>query len=70
VVAEVVDNGPVMTRDTLQSVFKPFYTTKQRGLGLGLPLVRRVLERLGGRVEVDSAPGRGTRVRLILRADN
>jgi signal transduction histidine kinase len=70
VVAEVVDNGPGMARDTLQSVFKPFYTTKQRGLGLGLPLVRRVLERLGGRVEVDSAPGRGTRVRLILRADN
>jgi signal transduction histidine kinase len=69
VVAEVADNGPGIARDTLQSIFKPFYTTKQRGLGLGLPLVRRVLERLGGRVEVFSAPGQGTRVCLMLREE-
>ncbi len=69
VVAEVADNGPGMAQDTLQSIFKPFYTTKQRGLGLGLPLVRRVLERLGGRVAVVSAPGQGTRVCLMLRED-
>lgn len=69
VVAEVADNGPGMADDTLRSIFKPFYTTKQRGLGLGLPLVRRVLERLGGRVEVISAPGRGTRVCLMLREE-
>jgi hypothetical protein len=45
-----------------------FFTTKTRGLGtgLGLPLVRRVVERAGGDVEIDSRAGLGTTVRLIL----
>lgn len=66
VVVEVVDNGPGMPQEDIDSVFKPFFTTKQKGLGLGLPLVRRVVGRLGGAVEFFSEPGKGTRVLLHL----
>lgn len=66
VVAEVRDDGPGMGRDELARAFKPFQTSKSKGLGLGLPLVRRLVERLGGSVELDSQRGRGTVVRLRL----
>jgi len=68
IIVEIVDNGPGMTRKNASRVFKPFFTTKQKGLGLGLPLVRRVIGRLGGAVDFESEPGRGTVVRLHLRA--
>lgn len=64
--AEIRDNGPGIPPDDMSRIFKPFFTSKTRGLGLGLPLVRRVIERLGGTVEVESAPGEGTAVRLQL----
>lgn len=67
VLVEVADNGPGLAREQAGKVFKPFFTTKQKGLGLGLPIVRRVIERLGGRVVIQSQPGRGTLVRLHLR---
>lgn len=63
---EVHDNGAGVTVAEARQVFKPFYTTKSKGLGLGLPLVRRVIERLGGKVEFDSEIGGGTTVRLYL----
>lgn len=66
VVAEVQDNGPGISPDDMKQVFKPFFTSKAKGLGLGLPLVRRVIERLGGSVEVDSTPKAGTTIRLHL----
>jgi signal transduction histidine kinase len=64
VIAEIRDNGPGITPNAMGSIFKPFFTSKAKGLGLGLPLVRRVIERLGGSVELESAPGKGTAVRL------
>jgi signal transduction histidine kinase len=66
VIAEIRDNGPGISQEYLGLIFKAFYTTKTKGLGLGLPLVRRVVERLGGTVELNSAPGAGTSVRLCL----
>jgi len=65
---EVSDNGAGMTPEVLRRAFDMFFTTKVRGLGtgLGLPLVRRVVERAGGAVELDSRPGLGTTVRLVL----
>ncbi len=63
---EVRDSGPGMTAEQLARVGRPFYTTKARGLGVGLAMARRVIERAGGRLEIDSAPGRGTTVRLHL----
>lgn len=64
VIAEIRDNGPGITPKEMGLIFKPFFTSKAKGLGLGLPLVRRVIERLGGSVELESTPGDGTIVRL------
>lgn len=64
--AEIRDNGPGIPPDDMSRIFKPFFTSKTKGLGLGLPLVRRVVERLGGSLEVESAPGEGTAVHLQL----
>jgi signal transduction histidine kinase len=64
----VADDGPGMTPEQLARVFKPFYTTKAKGLGVGLPLARRIVERFGGEIQMTSAPGRGARVEIRLRA--
>lgn len=66
VMLAVGDNGPGMGAEQLARAGKPFYTTKSRGLGVGLSQVRRIIERYGGRMEIDSAPGRGTEVRLFI----
>jgi signal transduction histidine kinase len=64
----VEDDGPGMTPEQLARVFKPFYTTKPKGLGVGLPLARRIVERFGGSISVSSRAVHGTRVELSLRA--
>jgi two-component system NtrC family sensor kinase len=66
--AEVRDSGCGIPPEALQKVFDPFYTTKEMGTGLGLPVVRGVAEKHGGRIEIESEPGAGTAVRLILPA--
>jgi len=68
VTLEVRDTGPGLTPEQLARMGQPFYTTKPRGLGVGLALARRVVERGGGQIEFDSAPGHGTVVRLKLAA--
>ncbi|MNT95501.1 Globin-coupled histidine kinase [compost metagenome] len=47
--------------------FRPFFTTKQGGLGVGLVLVKRIMERFGGTVALDSREGEGTRVSLTFK---
>jgi two-component system sensor histidine kinase HydH len=68
VLLEVRDSGPGLSPEQLARVGQPFYTTKARGLGVGLAMARRVIERAGGRLDIDSAPGRGTTVSLHLVA--
>jgi signal transduction histidine kinase len=63
---EVEDDGPGMTADIRRRAVEPFFTTRHRGTGLGLPIVRRIAETHGGHLELDSEPGRGTRVRILL----
>lgn len=58
------DTGKGMTPQQQQMVFKPFFTTKQGGLGVGLALVKRIMERFAGSVELTSQEQEGTRVRL------
>ncbi len=62
------DDGSGITPETLAKLAKPFYTTKTRGLGLGLVLARRIVERFGGRLTIDSEPGRGTTVMMDFEA--
>lgn len=58
------DTGKGMSPQQQQMVFKPFFTTKQGGLGVGLALVKRIMERFAGSVELTSREQEGTRVRL------
>jgi signal transduction histidine kinase len=58
---QVADSGIGMTAERLARIFMPFHTTKRTGLGVGTPLVKRTVERLGGTIDVSSRPGAGTR---------
>jgi len=68
VMIELIDTGPGMEPATLARVFEAFYSTKQGGSGLGLPTARKIVEAHGGTIDVDSAPGRGTKVAIWLPA--
>jgi PAS domain S-box-containing protein len=63
---EFADTGAGMTRETLDRIFEPYYSTKGSGTGLGLAIAHRIVERHSGRMEVTSHPGTGTRVRVWL----
>jgi PAS domain S-box-containing protein len=62
----VEDNGPGMTAGELEKVFQPFYTNKAQGVGLGMSIVKRLVELHGGEVRIDSRTGRGTTVSVDL----
>jgi signal transduction histidine kinase len=66
----VTDDGPGIPPEHLPHVFEPFYTTKPvgEGSGLGLAVVQAIVEEHGGRVEVASDPGIGTRFTVHLAA--
>ena len=64
----IEDTGVGMSEETLARAFDLFFTTKPEGTGLGMALVRSVIDLHGGALEVQSAPGRGTRVRIRLPA--
>ncbi|BCW93186.1 MAG: hypothetical protein KatS3mg007_1080 [Thermoanaerobaculum sp.] len=63
---EVKDNGVGMDEKTRSHALEPFFTTKESGTGMGLATVYGVVQRHDGTVEIDSAPGQGTTVRLLL----
>ena len=63
---QVADTGQGMSPEQLGRAFVPFATSKQTGLGLGLPLARRVLERHGASIGLKSEPNRGTVATLRL----
>jgi CheY-like chemotaxis protein len=67
VTIEVRDTGTGMDEATLARAFDPFFTTKAAGLGtgLGLPMVKGLMAEHGGFVQIESAPGQGTIVRLL-----
>jgi signal transduction histidine kinase len=68
VVLELIDAGQGMTPEVLAKAFRPFYSTRGGGTGLGLPTTRKIIEAHGGRIEVQSEVGRGTKFTIHLPA--
>jgi signal transduction histidine kinase len=68
IAVEVSDSGSGMSPEVRDQLFKPFFTTKSAGLGtgLGLAICQRIVHELDGRIEVESAPGRGSTFRVLL----
>jgi signal transduction histidine kinase len=62
----VIDTGPGIPASTLAKIFEPLFTTKSFGVGLGLPMVRQIVQQHGGSIEVTSDVGRGTMVVIRL----
>jgi len=65
-VVGVGDKGPGIRREDMARVFEPFYTTKEKGSGLGLFSVKRIVEAHRGRVMIEAGPGSGTTVEIRL----
>ena len=63
---DLIDTGCGMDADLLAKVFRPFHTTKKDGCGLGLPTARKVVRAHGGTIDIQSEPGRGTKVTIRL----
>jgi len=68
VAVHVIDTGPGIAPETLRSLFKPYFTTKSGGTGLGLPTARRIVEAHGGRLDVHTEVGRGTDFAILVPA--
>lgn len=60
------DDGPGMTDEEMERAGDPFYSTKAQGTGLGLAITKQIVEDHGGALKIESAPGKGTTVTLIL----
>ena len=66
VLVELADEGPGMASDVADRVFNPFFTTKPQGSGLGLAIVRKIVDAHDGSIDLQTAPGRGTKIRVTL----
>ncbi|HEX9637120.1 MAG TPA: ATP-binding protein [Acidobacteriota bacterium] len=64
----VADDGPGITPEDQKRLFQAFFSRRRGGTGLGLAIARRLIENGGGRIEVDSSPGAGSRFTLVLPA--
>ena len=66
----VSDTGVGIAQDALERIFQPFYTTKAHGIGLGLPITRRLIEDHYGSILVESQLGYGTTISVRLPLDD
>jgi signal transduction histidine kinase len=66
VVLTVADTGPGIPPENLERIFDPLFSTKSFGTGLGLPIVKQIVEQHGGTIRIDSEVAHGTRVRISL----
>jgi two-component system, NtrC family, sensor histidine kinase HydH len=66
VCVKIADTGGGIPLEALNSIFTPFYTTKESGTGLGLPIANRIITNHGGKIQVTNTPGQGVEFRVIL----
>ncbi|MGQ9694554.1 MAG: two-component system sensor histidine kinase NtrB [Thermodesulfobacteriota bacterium] len=66
ILIEVADSGPGIPPENLRRIFEYYFTTKDKGMGLGLPLAHKIIKEHGGRIEVISQVGRGTIFQVFL----
>jgi signal transduction histidine kinase len=62
----VADDGPGISEEVRDRIFSPFFTTKPRGSGLGLPIVRKIVDAHEGRIDLEVGAERGTTFRVVL----
>jgi PAS domain S-box-containing protein len=65
-VVEITDNGEGIAPEARAKILQPFFTTKPTGTGLGLVIVKKIMDLHGGTIEIDTRPGVGTTVRLVI----
>jgi two-component system, sporulation sensor kinase E len=65
VVVEIMDTGPGIPPHVLEKIYEPFFTTKENGTGLGLPICRQILREIDGEIKIESGP-KGTKVKVYL----
>jgi signal transduction histidine kinase len=63
----IQDRGPGIAPEHVGHIFDPFFTTRRAGTGLGLPIVKNIIEGLGGSISVTSRPGSGTNIQIELQ---
>jgi len=68
--ASVIDRGSGIALANLETIFNPFFTTKPTGVGLGLPIVQKIVDEHNGRLTVDSEVGQGSTFRVYLPVSN
>jgi two-component system nitrogen regulation sensor histidine kinase GlnL len=66
VVVDITDNGPGVPPELSDRIYNPFFTTKVKGTGLGLGIVRKIVDAHDGRIDLTSSPDTGTRFRVTL----
>ena len=66
IVLEIADDGTGIKPEIQSEIFEPFFTTKETGQGLGLSVAYNIVKRMGGSIEVESEPGKGTRFTIRL----
>jgi nitrogen fixation/metabolism regulation signal transduction histidine kinase len=67
---EIIDNGTGMDEETKKKVLDPFFTTKNKKTGLGIPLFAQAAKEAGGRLEIQSASDKGTKIKATFKIDH
>ncbi len=70
IVIQIKDNGIGMSREQVLQMGKPYYSTKKEGTGLGMVMVYNTINKIGGKIEVDSALGKGTTFHITIPTQN
>ncbi len=63
---QVADTGMGISEEDMENIYTPFYTTKDKGTGLGLPFTKKIAENHGGELEIESNPGQGSKITLLI----